>query len=126
MATSTKILDSKHKLLSKLEQQASNHLFTNIQKAQNYLAEMSQLLQEYSNQDFELSYNLFTAIVENRLYNYDLSVRHFELAIDLLKARGDANQLAEAYIDYSGTLINTGDVDGAYKRLEDARKILLV
>ena len=44
----------------------------------------------------------------------------------MLKDRGDANQLAEAYIDYSGTLINLGNVDDSYKKLEEARKILQV
>ena len=120
------IIDARLKQLKKIEQFASQHLFTNIQQAQKYLSELNQLLLEAPNPDFELSFNLYTAIVENQLYNYDLSIIHFEKAIDLLIERGDANQLAEAYIDFSGTLINIGRVDDAYKRLEDARKYLQV
>ena len=122
--TTTGIIDDRLKQLSRLERLASQHLFTNIQQAQKYLGDLSQLLPEADNPDFELSYHLYTAIVENRLYNYDLSLQHFETAIDLLSARAGASQLAEAYIDYSGTLINTGDVDAAYKKLEEAKKLL--
>ena len=126
MESTISIIDSRLKQLNKLEQLASQHLFTNIQQAQKHLAELEQLLLEVPNPDFELKLNLFTAIVENQLYNYDLSVIHFEKAIELLNERGDANQLTEAYIDYSGTLINIGRVDDAFKRLEDARKFLQV
>ncbi len=120
------IIDVRLKQLSKLEQLASEYLFTNIQQAQKYLADLEQLLEEVDNPDFKLKVHLYTAIVENQLYNYDLSIIHFKKAIELLNERGDANQLAEAYIDYSGTLINIGQVDEASKRLEDARKFLSV
>ena len=126
MDIATGIIDVRLKQLSKLKQLASEHLFTNIQQAQKHLADLKKLLDDIDNPDFELVYNLYTAIVENQLYNYDLSVIHFKKAIDLLNERGDANQLAEAYIDYSGTLINLGNVDDAYKKLEEARKILQV
>ncbi|HHM21819.1 MAG TPA: tetratricopeptide repeat protein [Bacteroidetes bacterium] len=126
MEPATNIIDSRLKQLDKLEQLASKYLFTNIQEAQKYLAELKLLLEEVDNRDFMMKYHLHTAIVENQLYNYDLSVIHFIEAIDLLNERGGAIQLAEAYIDYSGTLINLGNVDEAYKRLEDARKFLQV
>ncbi|HFA48008.1 MAG TPA: hypothetical protein ENJ95_03205 [Bacteroidetes bacterium] len=118
------IIDDRIKKLSRLDERAMQHLFTNIQQAQKYLAELNKLLQEVSDLDFELKYNLYTGIVENQLYNYKLSEIHFKKAIDLLNARGDANQLAEAFIDYAGTLINLGKVDSAYAYLEDARKYL--
>ena len=126
MESTTGIIDARLKQLSKLEQLASKYLFTNIQQAQIHLADLKQILHEVDNPDFELKFHLFTAIVENQLYNYDLSVIHFKKAIELLNERGDANQLAEAYIDFSGTLINIGRVDEASKRLEDARKFLMV
>lgn len=126
MDTSIGIIDARIKELNRLEQYASLYLFTNIQQAQKYLAELDQLLDEVNDPDVALSYNLYTATVENQLYNYDLSVTYFEKAIDLLNERGGANQLAEAYIDFSGTLINIGNVDDAFKKLEDARKILQV
>ncbi|MEZ4952629.1 MAG: histidine kinase [Saprospiraceae bacterium] len=126
MELTTGIIDVRLKQLSRSEQLVSESLFTNIQQAQKHLAELEKLLLEIDNPDFKLKLHLYTAIVENQLYNYDLSIIHFKKAIDLLNERGDANQLAEAYIDYTGTLINIGRVEEASKKLEDARKFLQV
>ncbi len=125
------IIDDRLKRLARLELLASEYLFTNIQQAQKYLDDLEKLLHEIPNPEsqlsyyeFQLSFDLYTAIVENQLYNYDLSVSHFDKAIEILNERGDANQLAEAYIDYSGTLLNLNQVDKANRLLEDAKKLL--
>ncbi len=126
MESTTGIIDDRLKRLARLEHSASEHLFTNIQEAQKYLDDLEKLLLEIPNPEIELNFYLFTAIVENQLYNYDLSVIHFDKAIEILSERGDANQLAEAFIDYSGTLLNLNEVDKASRCLEDARKFLQV
>ena len=124
MDTSASLIDDRFKKLTRLDFQASQFLFTDIQQAQKYLGELNLLLKEIPNPDFELNYHLNTAIVENQLYNYNLSEIHFVKAIEILNERGDASQLAEAFIDYAGTLINLGKVDLAFKFLEDAGKYL--
>ncbi len=124
MDSSISIIDDRLKQLSKLEKLASQHLFTNIQLAQKHLSDLENLLIEVPNPDFELSFNLFTAIVENQLYNYKLSVIHFEKAIEILNERGEATQLAEAFIDYSGTLLNLNEKKKARKYIEDSKKYL--
>lgn len=118
--------DEHFKALSATAELVSQFVFTDIRKAQGYLAELDVLLQKLSYPDFELTYNLNTAIVENQLYNYKLSEIHFQKAIEILNERGDASQLAEAYIDYAGTLLNLEQADKARQLLETALKFLKV
>ncbi len=117
-------LDERLQLLSNYDRLSSQYIFTDIQKAQKYLAEQKKLLDEFEQPDFALKYNWNTALVENQLYNYTLSEQHFKSAIELLEERGDLTQLVEAYIDFAGTLHNLDKGDLVKLHLDGAAKYL--
>jgi len=116
--------DEHYKRLSSNAEQSSLYVFTDIRLAQKYLGELHALLKQMSYPDFELVFHLNTALVENQLYNYTLSERHFQAAIEILNERGDVSQLAEAYIDYAGTLLNLEQIDKVEQYLDQAAKFL--
>lgn len=118
------LIDERLKRLTTLDRLASQLVFTDISKAQKYLSEILQILQDYDQPDFALNYNLNMALVENQLYNFNLSEIHFRLALEILGERGDVNQLAETYIDYAGTLQNLDQPDRARFYLNQAAKYL--
>ena len=116
--------DEHFKQLSAASELAELYVFTDIQLAHKHLGELQMLLKKSNNPDFELSFHLNTALVENQLYNYKLSEIHFQNAIEILKERGDATQLAEAYIDYAGTLLNLEQIEKVEQLLDQASKFL--
>lgn len=118
------LIDERLQRLATLDKLASQLVFTDISKAQKYLAEIFQILSDLDQPDFVLNYNLNMALVENQLYNFNLSEIHFRLALEILGERGDVNQLAETYIDYAGTLLNLDQPDRARFYLNQATKYL--
>lgn len=110
--------------LQLLEKLARQHLFTDLSKAHKFLAEQQEILAGCDLPDFRLSYHLHTALIENQLYNYNLSDIHFRMALEILGERGDVNQLTETYIDYAGTLLNLEQTDRARFYLGQAAKYL--
>jgi tetratricopeptide (TPR) repeat protein len=118
------LIDERLQRLTTLDRLASQLVFTDISQAQKYLGEILQILKDYDQPDFELNYNLNMALVENQLYNFNLSEIHFRLALEILGERGDVNQLAETYIDYAGTLLNLDQPDRARFYLNQATKYL--
>jgi two-component sensor histidine kinase len=118
------LVDERLQLLTTYDRLASQLVFTDIRKAQKYLDEMNLLLKELNLPDFELNYYLNSALVENQLYNYKLSSILFKQAIAILQERGDISQLAEAFIDYAGTLINLESTDEALGYLLESEKYL--
>jgi tetratricopeptide (TPR) repeat protein len=121
---SSPLLDDRMQQLFTLDKQVGLYVFTDIQKAQKLLSELQKILGEFSHPDFELNYHISTALVENQLYNYTLSEIHFKNALEILNERGDASQLAEAYIDFAGTLLNLEEKDKAKYYLLEAGKFL--
>jgi len=118
------LIDERLQRLTTLDKLVSQFVFTDISKAQKYLSEILQILRDYDQPDFDLNYNLNMALVENQLYNYNLSEIHFRLALEILGERGDVNQLTETYIDYAGTLLNLDQPDRARFYLNQATKYL--
>ncbi|TAK49615.1 MAG: hypothetical protein EPO28_00535 [Saprospiraceae bacterium] len=116
--------EDKMQRLINLDKLASRLLFTDISKAQKFLAEQMLILRELDEPDYELNFHLNTALIENLLYNYDLAEQQFQIAIEILNERGDISQLAEAYIDYAGTMLNLKKVEKAKDILEEASKFL--
>ncbi|MFN7117631.1 MAG: histidine kinase [Saprospiraceae bacterium] len=107
-----------------IDQLASHYAYTNIRRAQELLAEQARLLQKLDEPDYELSFHLNTATIENQLYHYENAEQHFIQAIEILEDRGTAKQLAEAYIDYAGTCMNLDKMDDASEYLEKAGRTL--
>ncbi len=118
------IVDERMQRLFSLDKMARQLVFTDISAALKYLAEQQEILVDYDQPDFRLSYHLNTALIENQLYNYNLSDIHFRMALEILGERGDVNQLAEAYIDYAGTLLNLEQTDRSRFYLSQAAKYL--
>jgi two-component system LytT family sensor kinase len=137
MTTSATALLSTHQLEQQLKKQkdplqrlyvvdqlASHYAYTNMRRAQELLAEQLRLLQKLDEPDFELSYHLNAATIENQLYNYEKAEKHFDEAVEILEERGTAKQLAEAYIDYAGTCMNLEKMDDASEYLGKANRLL--
>ncbi|MFM2268470.1 MAG: hypothetical protein RL757_1911 [Bacteroidota bacterium] len=93
------------------------YTFTNISEAQKMLDQEFNLLKTYPNQDLLLQCRLHQALVENQLYNYDLSDMHFRSALKIVEATNDIEQKTEIYIDYAGTLMNLNQYDRAIEYL---------
>ncbi len=115
--------DNRKKLIL-LDRLASYYVLTNVKEAQNYLAEQLNILTQEQNPDLELNYHLNTAFVENQMYNFPISAFHYRKALEILKDRGDVQQQAETYIDFSGTLINLDRQDEAQEFLRKAEQLL--
>jgi two-component system LytT family sensor kinase len=124
LESTLQLIDERLQRLATLDKLASQLVFTDISKAQKYLAEIFQILTDLDQPDFVLNYNLNMALVENQLYNYNLSEIHFRIALEILGERGDVNQLTETYIDYAGTLLNLDQPDRARFYLNQATKYL--
>lgn len=118
------VIDERQQRLSTLDRTIKQLVFTDISKAQKNLAEQKEILDSFDQPDFQLNFHLNTALVENQLYNYNLSEIHFRKALEILGERGDVSQLAEAYIDYAGTLLNLEQIDRAKFYLTQALKYL--
>ena len=116
--------EDKMQRLINIDKLASHLLFTDISKAQKFLAEQMLILRELDEPDYKLNFHLNTALIENLLYNYNLAEQQFQIAIEILNERGDISQLAEAYIDYAGTILNLKKVEKAKDILEEASKFL--
>lgn len=107
-----------------LDNLACHYSYTNIRRAQRLLAEQKEILEQHYQPDFLLNYHLNTGFIENQLYNFKLAEVHFLEAIEILKDRGHANQLAEAYIDYAGTCMNLNKSEEVENYLAKASKLL--
>ncbi|WP_353484721.1 histidine kinase [Haliscomenobacter sp.] len=113
-----------HQRLILLDRLLSYYTYTNPQRAKTFLAEQAALIKSHPNPDVELNFHLYSAIVENQLYNYSSSLEHFKLLLDLVEECGDVKQQAEVYIDFAGTCINMQDMDQALFFLDKAGKLL--
>lgn len=107
-----------------LDKLAGLFMFTNYQKALAFLGEIKSILAESPNPDFLFNFHLYTAFIENQLYNYHLADIHLKKAIDIIEERGEVNQQIDTYIDYAGICINLEDKKEATIYLEKASKLL--
>lgn len=107
-----------------LDQLAGHYVFTNLERAKELLAEQLVILSDFNYPDFKLNFHIYTAIIENQLYDFYLAEEHFLDAIELLEERGTVKQQAEAYIDYAGTCMNMENMDKATALLEKADRLL--
>ena len=116
------VADDERRLMI-LAELAGYYTFTNIREAQKLLTYQAELLTQYHFSDAQLSYHLNTAIVENQLYNYELSDIEFKKALELVRDSG-LRQQTEVYIDYAGTLMNLKEKEQAMYFLDAADKNL--
>lgn len=110
--------------LELLNELAGTYAFIDFLKAQKFLAEQNELLNQNEDPDFRLAYHINNAFIENQLYNYNLAEIHFKRAIELLKERGDTKQQIEGYIDYAGTCMNLNELEKATGFLDKAARFL--
>jgi two-component system, LytTR family, sensor kinase len=100
------------------------YTYTNIHEAQRLLVEYHDTFTKQNDPELLVEYHLNYAIVENQLYNYEVSNNHFERVLDIVDNEGNATQQAEVYIDYAGTLMNLNERDLALEYLNKARRHL--
>ncbi|MFT5766101.1 MAG: two-component system LytT family sensor kinase, partial [Saprospiraceae bacterium] len=103
---------------------AEAYAFIDFRKARKFLYEQDDLLQKHDYPDFQLTFHLNHAFIENQLYNYNLAEIHFKQAIELLDELGDTKQQVEGYIDYAGTCMNLNELEKATGFLDRAAKSL--
>lgn len=115
-----------HQRLHLLDKLVSHYAFTHTKKAANLLLLQAKELKKLPDPDFQLNYHLYTAFIENQLYNYNLAEMHFEEALNIIEDRGNVKEQAEMYIDYAGTLLNRGKMELASSMLDKARKMIEV
>ncbi len=107
-----------------LDQLSSHFVYTNVQMAQSLLAELNKVLEYYPSSDIQVNYYCNKAHAENQLYNFLLAEINLSKAVDLLDEIGNAEQQIDAFIDYTGVLINLKKKDKAAAFLEKAAQIL--
>ncbi len=107
-----------------IDKLSNYYVFTNVKRAKELLKEQLGILKDYDQPDLKLNYHLFSAFIENQLYNFPESEEHFLKSIDILQDRGTIIQQAEVYIDYAGVCMNLSKMDNAHDCLEKATKFL--
>ncbi|GJM34425.1 MAG: hypothetical protein DHS20C18_34260 [Saprospiraceae bacterium] len=107
-----------------IDQLTGHYAFTQVGRGRELLVEQQQLLEEFDYPDFRLNYLLRTAIIENQLYNFSAAEASFLEAIDMLEERGTVKDLAEVYIDYTGTCMNMERMEQAADLQEQTARIL--
>ena len=107
-----------------LDKLAEHFMFTNYKKALTYLSEMKSILNESPNQDFLFNFHLYTAFIENQLYNYHLADIHLKKAISIVEDRGEVHQQIDTYIDYAGICINLDEHQEAALYLDKVARLL--
>ena len=117
-------LDNHTNRLNALSELAEFYTFTNVREAQKILAEQYDLLEKKNLPEYLLHHFQNTAIVENQLYNYNLSKIDFKKAIDIAEEDGDPTQQAEVYIDYIGTLFNLRERETAMDFIDKTHRLL--
>ena len=115
---------NKNQRLLLLDRLAEHFMFTNYKKALTYLSEMKSILNESPNQDFLFNFHLFTAFIENQLYNYHLADIHLKKAIHIVEEWGEVHQQIDTYIDYAGICINLDQHQDVTIYLDKAAKLL--
>lgn len=113
-----------HQRIALIDKLSSHYIYTNVNYALKLLQEQSELLVLNPNEDFQLNYHWYSAVVYNQLYEFDQAEKHFLVTIEMLQDRGGAFQLAEAFIDYAGTCMNLSNPEQAQQVLEKAFKLL--
>lgn len=107
-----------------LDKLASHFMFTNYKKAFKYLGEIRTILKTHPNQDYLFNYHLYTAFIENQLYNFHIAEIHAEKAIEIVEDRGGAFQQIDTYIDYTGICLNLDRKEDTTIYLDKAAKLL--
>ncbi len=115
---------NKSQRLLLLDKLAEHFMFTNYKKALTYLSEMKSILNETPNQDYLFNFHLYTAFIENQLYNYHLADIHLKKAIHIVEERGEVHQQIDTYIDYAGICINLDQHEEATLYLDKVGKLL--
>lgn len=115
--------DDKQRLVI-LEKLIPYYVFTDVEKAKGLLEQQQCILKELDYADFKMNHYWNRALVENLMYNFEESEQYFSHTIDTMKSFGELLQLAEAYIDYSGTCINLNRHGLAQEYVEQAQKML--
>ena len=109
-----------------LDQLVNHYAYTNVLRASEILKEQAAIFEEYNFPDFYLNYLIHASFVENQLYHFENAARFCEKAIELVGERGDVQQQAAVYIDYTGICINLNKMEVASDYLEKANKLLKV
>lgn len=89
---------------------AEIYTFTNVQAAKKVLDEAFKLLQLQDFPELLLKCHLYRALIENTLYQYDISAMHFRQALELAENHARLYTLIEINIDYIGTLGNLNNL----------------
>ncbi len=115
-----------HQRLHLLTKLIEHYAFTDSKKAIELLRQQAKELKKNPDLDFQMSYHLNTAFIENQLYNYKLAELHFEEALNIIEDRGNVKEQAEMYIDYAGILLNRDKKELASTMLDKAHKLIEV
>ncbi len=113
-----------HQRLVIIDHLVEQYVYTDVKRARELLSEQFELIRKHPYPDFEVNYFLYTAQVENLLYQYESAEVNLSKAIDLLQASGDVKELVDVYVDYAGTLINLRRLGEAEDYLQKAGKLL--
>jgi len=112
------------KQLRMLDQLTNQLIYTDNKKAKFAIYQMEMLLKQHKEQEIFLSYLLKAGVIHNQDYDYEMAVKKFKTAIEILEVEGDANEQIEAYIDYVGVCINIDKKDTARYYIAKAERLL--
>ncbi|WP_116107471.1 histidine kinase [Lewinella sp. IMCC34191] len=111
-----------------------HYVYTKPDRARVLLARQAQLLKRHAKalpqleditgQDYELSYHLLLATLENQEYRLDRAEQPFAAALDLAEERGDAADKLDVYLAYIAYLGNQGRTEAAIDYLDRCQRLL--
>lgn len=107
-----------------LDHLIGRYVFTDINKAEDWLKEQNELLKHNYSDDLMVSFLLNSAYLENQRYNDKAAERFFQQALKIINDNGNARQIAEIWIDYAGTLINLDKYQQARNVLKKVERLL--
>lgn len=113
-----------HQKLDILKDLVFFYIYKNIHKAEIFLKHQEDLVHDPANKEHLLHYYLNYASFKNQLYQYASAREYYLKTIELVEEFGDISQIIEVYIDYSGTLLNLGQLDEAQSFIEKSIKYL--
>ena len=107
-----------------LDEVISETIYTDLQLAKQLQEIQYSILDSSKNEQYELSYMLNKAFIQNQEYKYNESELTYLNAISVVEDIGSDELKASAYIDYAGTCFNLKKYDVAEMYLNKASTLM--
>ena len=110
--------------LAALDRLVGHYIYTDIGKASQHIQQMQSLAEKLQLAEHQLNYHWYAGQLDNQLYHFDSSLRHYQAAQSIAEEIGDIDQQVEILVDSLGTYINLGDWEKTQLLIREVEKNL--